>query len=228
MHATQVLAHPLLQKNPKRAERLPVTLSNRGDYARRLVETLADVTHSQYAIWLNLARRSRVRGSGDRGLSFPNRVLSLCACVPSFRTMPGTRERDPFRGRRAHDVSLLHHRRAGSRQWRPALHARRSRSATRIGRAAVLEYETPANVPKRWDSPRPAADSRSGARIAPAAGNSGSLRILARDGAACRRSQGARTTGGDAKTTRSRQRDAGRERAGPIRRLRSRHPGYSA
>ena len=81
MPATQVFAHPVVAEMIRNVlSTCRCTLTSR-EYPHRLVETIASVTHSQYAVWLNWPGRHCVVAETE-GFPWRNRVLSLCECVP--------------------------------------------------------------------------------------------------------------------------------------------------
>src|SRR5690349_2357413 len=82
MHATQVPAPPAA------AEKIRFVLSacryeqNSRDYASRLVETLADVMNSEYAVWLNRAAGHQSVVSQTPGGNPLSRWLAADPAVP--------------------------------------------------------------------------------------------------------------------------------------------------
>src|SRR5207248_7119423 len=82
MDATQVLAHPAVAEKIQNVLAVCQHALTSREYARRLVETIAEVTQSQYAVWLNFPADPDSLVAETRGFSPWSGVLSLCGCVP--------------------------------------------------------------------------------------------------------------------------------------------------
>jgi signal transduction histidine kinase len=82
MHATKVLAHPAVAERTREVLSACQYASTPGDYARRVVETLASVTDSEYAIWLNWPAGPESVVAETQGFPFRSRVLALCDYAP--------------------------------------------------------------------------------------------------------------------------------------------------
>jgi signal transduction histidine kinase len=142
MHATQLLAHPVFAEKIRNVLSVCQRALTPREYARRLVETVADITDSQYAVWLNWPDGPESLVAETEGFSSRHRVLSLCACVPRLSNEVDAREgvhsvlAAPimFRSSITGVLAVAN----GARPYTPAdLDLLRE-----IARAAVLEYET--------------------------------------------------------------------------------------
>jgi signal transduction histidine kinase len=141
MHATKVLAHPAVAERTREVLSACQYASTPGDYARRVVETLASVTDSEYAIWLNWPAGPESVVAETQGFPFRSRVLALCDYAPCRCT-----KLDPRDGVHSIAVAPIMFRSSitgvlavvnGALPYTPSdLNLLRD-----VGRTAVLEYE---------------------------------------------------------------------------------------
>jgi signal transduction histidine kinase len=141
MHATKVLAHHAVAERTREVLSACQYASTPGDYARRLMETLAGVTNSEYAVWLNWPAGPESVVAETQDFPFRSRVLALCDYAPRRST-----KLDPRDGLHSIAVAPVMFRSSitgvlavanGALPYTPCdLNLLRD-----VGRTAVLEYE---------------------------------------------------------------------------------------
>jgi hypothetical protein len=82
MTATQVLANHAVAEKIRGVLTACRYILSPCQYARRVVRTIASVTHSQYAVWLNYPAGPESLVAETDGFCWRARVLSLCEAVP--------------------------------------------------------------------------------------------------------------------------------------------------
>jgi signal transduction histidine kinase len=142
MHATKVLVRHAVAERTREVLSACQYASTPGDYARRLVETLANITSSECAIWLNWPVSPESVVAETQGFPFRRRVLALCDYAPRRCT-----KLDPRDGVHSIAVAPILFRSSitgvlavanGAKPYTPCdLNLLRD-----VGSMAVLEYET--------------------------------------------------------------------------------------
>src|SRR5215471_10747563 len=82
MIATQVLANHAVSEKIRDALAACRHILSPCEYARRAVRTIASVTHSQYAVWLNWPAGPESLVAETDGFCSRDRILPLCEAVP--------------------------------------------------------------------------------------------------------------------------------------------------
>jgi GAF domain-containing protein len=82
MSATRFLAHHAVAEKVRNVLSACRYIFTPRDYARRVVGTVATVTQSQYAVWLNWPAGPESLVAETEGFAWQARVLSLCEGVP--------------------------------------------------------------------------------------------------------------------------------------------------
>jgi GAF domain-containing protein len=141
MHGTHLLTHiAVAEKTRNVLSACRQTLTS-GDYARRLVDTIAEVTQSLYAVWLNWPAGPDSLVAETQEVSLRSRVLSLCACIPRL-----SNDRDADDGVRSIIAAPVMFRSTLQGILAVANSARPYTAAdleflTEVGRTALLDYE---------------------------------------------------------------------------------------